>query len=69
MATTCCASTSSGLRGTTVVSMSPSRDPPRHDGALEQVGAELGKIRPRETLTHAVPGAADALQPARDRLG
>ena len=42
---------------------------PRDDGALEQVGAELGEDPSARDLAHAVPGAADALQPARDRLG
>ena len=42
---------------------------PRHDGALEQVGAELGEDASARHLAHAVPGAADALQPPRHRLG
>ena len=42
---------------------------PRHDGALEQVGAELGEDAAARDLSHAVAGAADALQSARDRLG
>ena len=41
---------------------------PRHDGALEQVGAELGEDPSARHLAHAVPGAADALQAARHRL-
>ena len=42
---------------------------PRHDGALEQVGAELGEDPSARHLAHAVTGAADALQAARHRLG
>ncbi len=42
---------------------------PRHDGALEQVRAELGEDASARHLSHAVPGAADALQPPRHRLG
>ena len=69
MATICWASTSSGLRGTTVGSMSPSRMRLRHDRALEQVGAELREDAPARDLAHAVAGAADALEPGGDRLG
>ncbi len=39
------------------------------DGALEQVAAELGEDAPAGDLFDAVPGAADALQPAGDGLG
>ena len=41
---------------------------PRDDRALEQVAAELGEDAPAADLADAVAGAADALQPARDRL-
>ena len=39
------------------------------DGALEQVGAELGEDAALARVAHRVPGAPDALQPAGDRLG
>ncbi len=42
---------------------------PGDDGALEQVAAELGEDAPAADLADAVPGASDALQPARDGLG
>ena len=38
-------------------------------GALEQVGAELGEDAPLAGIADAVPRAADALEPARHRLG
>ena len=38
------------------------------DRALEQVGAELGEDAAARDLAERVPGAADALQPAADRL-
>ncbi len=41
---------------------------PGDDGALEQVGAELGEDPPLRDLTKGVPGAADSLQSAGDRL-
>ena len=42
---------------------------PRHDGALQQVRAELGEDAPARDLPHAVAGAADALQASGHRLG
>ena len=42
---------------------------PGDDGALEQVAAELGEDATDADLIDAVPGAADALQPAGDGLG
>ncbi len=41
----------------------------RHDGALQQIGAELGEDPPPRHLADAVTGATDALQPAGHRLG
>ena len=41
---------------------------PRDDRALEQVGAELREDPALRRVADAVPGAADALQPARDGL-
>ena len=41
---------------------------PRDDRALEQVAAELREDPPAADLADAVPGAADPLQAARDRL-
>ena len=41
---------------------------PGDDRALEQVGAELGEDPALAALADAVPGAADPLQPAADRL-
>ena len=66
--TICCASTSSGLRGTTVVSISPVAHALGDDRALEQVGAELREDAAAADVADVVPGAADPLQPARDRL-
>ena len=68
IATICCASTSSGLRGTTVSSISASRIRCATTARLEQVGAELGEDPALRGLADAVAGAADALQAARDRL-
>ena len=65
----CCASTSSGLRGYHGVLDEPLAHAPRHDRALEQVGAELGEDAAALRLAHAVTGAADALQAARHRRG
>ena len=42
---------------------------PRHDGALEEVGAELGEDPSARHLAHAVAGAADPLQAPGHRLG
>ena len=42
--------------------------PPRDHGALEQVGAELGKDAAAADLAQRVAGAADPLQAAADRL-
>ncbi len=42
--------------------------PPRDDRALQQVAAELREDAPGADPVDAVAGAADALQPARDRL-
>ena len=36
------------------------------DGALEQIAAELGEDPPGADLSHAVTGAADALQATGD---
>ena len=41
----------------------------RDHGALEQVGAELGKIRPFDVLAELVAGAADPLQAAGTDFG
>ena len=41
---------------------------PRDDGRLEQVGAELGEDAALRGRAELVPGAADPLQAARDRL-
>ena len=41
---------------------------PRDDRGLEQVGAELREDAPLRDGAELVPGAADPLQPARDRL-
>ena len=56
------------MRGTTVVSIAPSRIRSRHDRALEQVGAELREDPPAADVADRVAGAADPLQAARDRL-
>ena len=40
-----------------------------HHGALEQVGPELGEDAALGRVAHVVARPADALQPARDRLG
>ena len=42
---------------------------PRHHGALEQVGAELGKIRPRETSPTPWPARPMRWRPAVTDLG
>lgn len=67
MATTCWASTSSGLAG----------DPQRLDGAgahplgdhggLHQIAAVLGEDDARRDRADLMPGPPDALQPGRDR--
>src|SRR6059058_4862067 len=67
IATICCASTSSGLRGMTVSSLA--LEHALHDDrALEQVGAELREDASLRDCAELVSGAADALQPAGDRL-
>ena len=68
IATICWASTSSGLRGTTVVSIRPSRMRWATTAHSSRSARNLGKMRPVRHLADAVAGAADALQPARDRL-
>ncbi len=48
---------------------SPLTHQPRDDGALQQVGAVLREDAALARVADVVPGAADALQPARHRLG
>ena len=68
IATICWASTSSGLRGTTVGSISPSRMRRATTAHSSRSARNFGKIRPSAGLADAVARAADALQAARDRL-
>ena len=68
IATICWASTSSGLRGTRVGSISPSRMRRATTAHSSRSARNFGKMRPFDGLADAVAGAADALQPARDRL-
>ena len=68
-ATSCCASTSSGLRGMTVGSISPSMHLARDDGALEQIAAVLGEDDALRWLADLVTRPADSLQSAGDRSG
>ena len=42
--------------------------PPRHDGALKEIGAELREDPAHRDLLDAVAGAPDSLEPTRDRF-
>ena len=68
IATICCASTSSGLRGIFVSSISPSRIARATTADSSRSARNFGKIRPFETACELVAGAADSLQTAGDRL-
>ena len=57
-----------GCAGSRVSSISPPRIARATTARLEQVGAELREDAPLRHRAELVPGAADALQAARDRL-
>ena len=67
-ATICCASTSSGLRGIRVSSIAPSSIRFATTAHSSRSARNLGKIRPFDGSSSRCPGAADALEPGRDRL-
>ena len=69
MATTCCASTSSGLRGTTVVSMSPSRMRRATTAHSSRSARNLGKMRPRDTSPTPCPARPMRCSPRVTDLG
>src|SRR3954451_23119628 len=77
IATMCCASTSSGLRGICVSSISPARIRCATTADSSRSARNFGKMRPRETSPREGPGgaarrrargAADPRQAASDRL-
>ena len=67
MATSCWASTSSGLDGTRSASMAPVAHPLGDHGGLHQVAAVLGEDHAGGDRAHLVPGAAHPLQPGGHR--
>ena len=69
MATICWASTSSGLRGTTVLSISPSRMRRATTAHSSRSARNLGKIRPLETSPTPWPARPMRWRPRGDRLG
>ena len=66
IATSCWASTSSGLRGMTVVSIAPSCIRWTTTAASSRSPRNFGKSDALRRLADLVAGAADALQPGRD---
>ena len=69
IATSCWARTSSGLRGSIVCSIDAVVHALDDDGGLEEVAAVLGEDHALRRLADLVPGAADALEAARDGGG
>ena len=69
MATICWASTSSGLRGITVVSIRPSRMRLATTAHSRRSARNLGKIRPLETSPTLWPARPMRCRPGGDRLG
>ncbi len=69
MATICWASTSSGLRGTTVGSMSPSRMRLATTAHSSRSARNFGKMRPRETSPTLWPARPMRCRPAVTDLG
>ncbi len=67
IATICCARTSSGLRGSVVVSIAPACMRSRDDGALEEVAAVLREDDALGGRADLVTGPTDPLEAARDR--
>ena len=66
IATICCASTSSGLRGYRVASMSAAQHPLGDDRHLQQVAPVLRDELADAGRAHLMSGPADPLQPAGD---
>ena len=69
IATICCASTSSGLRGTTVVSIRPSRMRRATTAHSSRSARNLGKMRPLETSPTPCPARPMRCSPAVTDFG